>query len=193
MPTRRGPRTSRRGARRATSPTRSSAGRAAPRAARCSARSTRTSRGRGSTARTRRRRRSRRRRATETPAACRCPVLTGLGCGDASPHPKPTASLLLPRILHVVAQQRVPVAQVQLAAGHDRRRPGVLVAAVRLAEAALLDVLLRVGLHQHHGPLLAAVIYVPVGIGDRSLPAAPRVIPQHLAVLEVHAQKRALV
>src|SRR5439155_12714888 len=50
--------------------------------------------------------------------------------------------------LHLVAEQHVLVADVQLAVGHHRVRPGLFLGAVGLVEPAALDVLLRVGVHQ---------------------------------------------
>ena len=54
--------------------------------------------------------------------------------------------------LHVVAEQHILVADVQLAVGDDRVRPGVVSASVGLLEAAALEVFLGAGLDQEIGP-----------------------------------------
>src|SRR5437016_8483200 len=102
--------------------------------------------------------------------------------------------LFAPR-LHVVAEQYILVAQVQFAVGNDRVRPGRLLAAVGLVEAATLDVLLRIRFDQEHGALLGAIIESAIRQGHRAFRrralAAVALVPQEIAGLEVETNKGA--
>jgi hypothetical protein len=95
-------------------------------------------------------------------------------------------------LLHVVAEQQALVAQVQLAVGDDRVRPGRGAAALRLVEVAAFDVLVGVRFHQDHRAALVAVVQPSVRRRDRAL-ARPVGGPLHLAGLELNAGQPAAV
>src|SRR4051794_4494914 len=72
--------------------------------------------------------------------------------------------------LHVVAQQDVLIAQVQLAAGDDRVRPATGLAAVGLIESAAFVVAGRRRVDEHDGAraVLLPEIEVTLGVADRA-------------------------
>src|SRR6516165_6907917 len=98
------------------------------------------------------------------------------------------ACCVLPPLLRldVVDVEQILIADVQLAVGDDRVRPGVLAGLLRLVEAAALDVFLGVGVDQDDRAALVAVVEAAVGVEDRSLTRLA-LRPHDLAGLELHA------
>src|ERR1019366_8642823 len=87
--------------------------------------------------------------------------------------------------LHVVAEQDVHVAEVELATGNDGVGPRFLVAAVRLLEAAMfLEAFGRSFNEDHCALVLRAQVEPAIGIEDRAL-ARRGALPLGLAGLEV--------
>src|ERR1035441_7363621 len=95
----------------------------------------------------------------------------------------------LPAVLHlgVVEEQTVRFAEVEFAAGDDRVRPGFLVAAVGLLEAAMFLEAVGRGFNEDHRALvLRAQVKPVIGINDRPF-AQLIVLPLGGARLEVLA------
>src|SRR2546428_561642 len=90
------------------------------------------------------------------------------------------------RASHVVAEQEILVTQVEPAAGDDGVGPGGFSAAVRLLEAALLDIPGGGRLGQCDGTSLAADVEVSIGADEGAFTHAP-IGPGDLARLPVQA------
>src|SRR3954467_13293108 len=100
-------------------------------------------------------------------------------------HPSGTISKLFRR--HVVAEQRVHVANVELAVGDYGVGPSFTSAAIGLVEATMLLIAVWAGIDQRYRALLfRAQVKMSIGVGDASL-AHALVAPFDLSREHVHA------
>src|SRR5262249_8673899 len=112
----------------------------------------------------------------------------GRGSGQCSPAAAAPGGARSLR-LHIVAEQDIVIAQVELAIGDDGVRPGgELRVVVGLVEAAPFLVAVRRGVHQGHRPLLTPDVEPAVRRGERAL-AHRGVVPFDLAGLGVGAHQ----
>src|ERR1051325_4712510 len=109
----------------------------------------------------------------------------------ASRQSRAVLSLLVSRsaALHVVAEEQVLVADVELAARDHRMGPAVLVRPLGLVEAAMLPPAFRRGLDEgdRAGTILGPEVEPAIGRGEAALPQLLLLPPEGLPRLEVLA------